>query len=291
MIALALAACAGLGVHLLYSGITAPASRSARPRRTHRVALDAWLAQAGLEVRPSEFAAALALCAVGGTALGAALFGGLLPGLVAGAFAATSPIAFHRRRREQRRAQASEAWPSIVEELRVLTGAAGRSIPQALFESGQRAPAELRDAFEAARREWAVSTDFAASLDVLTSRVADPTADVVCETLLAAYDVGGTNLDTRLGVLAEDRLVDVQHRKDARARQAGVRFARSFVLLVPAGMVGVGFVIGNGRAAYQTPTGQLATAVAIGFVGLCWLWAGRIMRLPVEARVFDRARR
>ncbi|MGH2685607.1 MAG: type II secretion system F family protein, partial [Actinomycetota bacterium] len=170
--------------------------------------------------------------------------------------------------------------------LRILTSSLGRSIPQALFEVGRRGPEELRPAFDAAHREWMISTDFARTLTVLKDRLADPTADATCETLLVAHEVGGTDLDRRLEALIEDRVQDVQGRKDALAKQAGVRFARRFVLIVPVGMALAGMSIGTGRAAYQTALGQLAVVAAIAMVVGCWLWAGALMRLPEEERVF-----
>jgi hypothetical protein len=45
--------------------------------------------------------------------------------------------------------------------------------------------------------------------------------------------------------------------------------------------------VGTGRAAYQTASGQLLVVVAILMVIGCWAWAGRIMTLPEERRVFD----
>jgi tight adherence protein B len=152
---------------------------------------------------------------------------------------------------------------------------------------GRRAPDELRPAFVAAQREWLLSTDFTRTVQVLKARLADPTADAVCETLLVAQEVGGTDLDRRLEALIDDRVQDSQGRKDARAKQAGARFARRFVLIVPAGMALAGMSVGTGRSAYQTPTGQLLVVVAIGLVVVCWVWAGRIMVLPEEERVFD----
>ena len=101
-------------------------------------------------------------------------------------------------------------------------------------------PSALRPAFAAAQREWLLSTDFARTVAVLKAGLADPTADAACETLLVAHEVGGADLDRRLRALADDRTLDVQGRKDARSRQAGVRFARRFVLLVPLGMAMVG---------------------------------------------------
>jgi tight adherence protein B len=86
--------------------------------------------------------------------------------------------------------------------------------------------------------------------------------------------------------LIEDRILDVQGRRDALSRQAGVRFARRFVLLVPLGMALAGLTIGAGRSAYQTAGGQLAVIVGLLAVLLCWLWSGRLMQLPSVPRVF-----
>jgi len=144
----------------------------------------------------------------------------------------------------------------------------------------------MQPAFAAAHREWLLSTDFPRSVAVLKARLVDATADAACETLLVAHEVGGADVQRRLAALVDDRIADLHGRKDARARQAGVKFARRFVLLVPFGMALVGLSIGDGRAAYEKPTGQVAAMVAVAMVVGCWVWSGRIMRLPEEERVF-----
>lgn len=292
MTGLALALAAAYGVHLIFTAVTRGwegvgpgpkvSRRSPAPGRIRQ-----WLAQAGLdEVRPTEFLAVMGVLFVITAALAYAIFGGILPALAVGAFAATFPPASYRARRRARRARAQEAWPRMIEEIRLLTSSLGRSIPQALFDVGRRGPMELRPAFEAAHREWLISTDFARTIVVLKARLADPTADAACETLLVAHELGGSDLDRRLEALIEDRVQDTNGRKDARAKQAGVRFARRFVLIVPLGMALAGMSVGNGRDAYRTPLGQLAVVAGVGMVVLCWLWAGAIMRLPEEQRVF-----
>lgn len=293
MIAAALAIAAALGVYYLYTAsvyrwrglrIGPRAERAARRRSR---SLDDWLAQAGLGgLNPAEFIAILCTLAVFGAMIGWALFGAVVPALALCGFAASFPVASYRLARVNRRAAALEAWPRMIEEIRILCGSLGRPIPQALFEVGNRGPEELRPAFAVAHREWLMTTDFGRTIAVLKSQLADPTADVVCETLLVANEVGGSEIESRLASLAEDRYQDLQGRKDARAHQAGARFARRFVLIVPLGMALAGMSVGNGRAAYQTPFGQVLVCVAIGLVVGCWVWAGRIMKLPVEHRVF-----
>ncbi|MCU1354071.1 MAG: hypothetical protein JWM05_3280 [Acidimicrobiales bacterium] len=294
MTALVLALTAAAGVHLAWTAIAlgwrglGPGPQVQRVRPSGR-ALRAWLVQAGLdEVEPVEFLGVVAALFAAGAALAYATFGGVGPALAVGAFAATFPAASYRARRRARRERAQEAWPRLIEEIRILTGSLGRSVPQALFEAGAHGPDALRGGFAAAEREWLISTDFARTIAVLKARLADPTADAACETLLVAHQVGGSDLDRRLEALVEDRIQDSQGRKDARAKQAGVRFARRFVLIVPVGMALAGMSVGNGRQAYREGTGQVAILLGLSLVVLCWLWAGRIMRVPDEQRVFVR---
>jgi tight adherence protein B len=260
-----------------------PGRRASRPPRRR---VGDWLVQAGLDVSAREFVAVTGVMAVVGAVLGLTLFGGPVPALVVGLCAGASPVASYRRRRSRLRAEAQEAWPRLLEEIRVLTSGLGRSIPQALFEAGRGAPEGLRDGFAAAHREWLLSTDFLRTVAVLKASLADPTADAACETLLVAHEVGGSDLDRRLAALIEDRVIDVQGRKDARSRQAGVVFARRFVLLVPVGMALVGMTVGTGRQAYGTAWGQVMVVLGVLAVAGCWAWAGRLLRLPEEQRVF-----
>ncbi|MGI9623146.1 MAG: type II secretion system F family protein [Acidimicrobiales bacterium] len=292
MITLALSLLAGLGVFYLYTatamgwtGVVPGPSPSLQNKR--RTKSTEWLAQAGLDdVRLSQFALAVVALAGAGFAVGFAMFASFGAALVLAVCSGGLPIASYRSRRRQRQRLAQEAWPQMIEEIRVLTGSVGRSIPQALFEVGARGPEELRPAFSGAQREWLLTTDLAATLNVLKAGLADPTADIVAETLLIAHELGGTDLDQRLVSLAEDRVVDNEGRKDAVARQAGARFARWFTVVVPFGMALVGMSIGPGRAAYTTQYGQILVAFALLMIIGCWIAATRIMRLPQPQRVF-----
>lgn len=285
-----LAGVGAAGVYLLYTALVLGQRRLGRGRGPARRAgwrLRDWMAQAGLaDVDPRQFVGAVVVLTAAGATLGFLVFGGAVPALVAGVLTGTVPLASYRARRHRLREQARDAWPRMIEEVRLQTGGMGRSIPQALFDVGRRAPEPMRVAFAAAEQEWMVSTDLARSLATLKARLADSTADTVCETLLVAHEVGAGHLDRHLGALVEDRILELDGRRDAVAEQAGARFARRFVLLVPLGMALAGLAIGDGRSAYQTPGGQLAVAVGLAAILACWVWAGRLMRLPEQERVF-----
>lgn len=293
MLGLMLAVTGAVGVYLV---VTAIAFRETAARRVRSSVFDharlhhrfvRWMSQAGIgDVRPAEFVGVSALLALAGGVVGLAMFGGALPAVGVAVACAGAPLAGYRVRRATRMAAAHDAWPHMIEEIRVLTGAAGRSIPQALLEVGLRGPAELREAFAAAQREWAITTDFERTVQVVKQQLGDPTADATCETLLVAHEVGGADLDRRLAELAEDRRAETLGRKDARAKQAGVRFARRFVVFVPVGMALAGMSLGNGRAAYQEPVAQVLVAIGLALVAVCWVWSGSMLRLPEQDRVF-----
>ena len=286
---LALAACGATGVALLVDPlIGSPISRSLRvePAALGAAARQR-LNQAGLaDVSITQLVAMSATAAVGAAVLTLVTLGAVVPAFAMGVLGALMPVGLIRRRRRRQLEEAREAWPAMIEEIRLLCASVGRSIPQALFEVGRRAPEELRPAFDAAHREWLLSRDLTTTTELLRDLLGDPTADATCETLLIAHQLGGSDLDRRLAALTEDRRQDLLDRKDARSRQAGVRFARRFVLLVPLGMALVGMSIGDGREAYQSALGQLLALGALGVLSACWVWSGRILRLPNEARVF-----
>lgn len=289
----AFALLAAAGVHLLSTALLGRAPVTAA-RPTVRVRWNdratRWLAQAGLAgTGVTEVALVAVTVASAAGAVAWAVFGALAPAAVVGSLVALAPLGAARTRRLHLRAEIRAAWPGVIEDVRVRTGSLGRSVPVALLEAGRRSPvAALRPAFEAAQREWSLSTDFERTVAVLQAQLADATADTVCETLLVAHQLGGVDLEHRLVALAEDRSDDLESRRDAEARQAGARFARWLVLAVPAGMALVGLSIGDGRAAYATRSGQFAVVAGLLLTGVCWVWATAIMRLPDDERVLVR---
>jgi tight adherence protein B len=281
---LAVTAAVGVGLCLLeVTGKRSAVRTARRVRPSARLAIA--LVRAGLEgVSPAQFVGAVLGVAAAGTAAATAVLGPGAPATLVGILTGAVPIAGWRNRHRSARRVAREHWPQLIEELRVLTASAGRPLPQALLEAGLNGPDELRPAFLAARREWALTTDFERTVGVLGDRLADPTADATLATLLVAHEVGG-DVDPHLRALAEDRRADLRDRREAASRQAGARLARCFVILVPAGMGLAGLNVGEGAAAYRSAWGQAAVVGAIGLVAACWWWAGRIMRLPEDERV------
>jgi tight adherence protein B len=267
---LAWGALAAVGVHLLWFRPT-PCDAGARAR------IRARLPRLGLPVGAAAVGAVLGMVAVGGPAA-----------LVAGGVAAGCAVVGRRSVDSARRDQARRLWPNLLEELRVLTTSGGRSLPRALLEAGRHVPDPAGEAFRATQQAWRMSADFDRSLGVLADHLAEASTDAVCETLLVAHELGGADIGRRLARLADDRRRDLATRDLAVAKLAGARFARRFVVVVPLGMAMAGQAVGTGRAAFASPQGQAVAVAAVAMVAACWLWAGHLLRLPDEPRVFGR---
>ncbi len=298
MIGLACAICGGVGAWLLTTAHAAaqlvsrrqsatrqPATRQASTR--HPAALLASLrACRGSPQRLLLGTLSAAAAGVTGWTTAQTLFGGFAAPALVAVVGAAMPRRAAAARRQWQAARSRQAWPGLLAEIRIGVAHRNQSIPAALFAAGAQAPAEWREAFEQAARAWALSTDFEASLRLLKNSLADSTADAICETLLAAHEIGGVRLEARLRGLAEAAHAEAAARSDARSKQAGARFARSFVALVPGFMAVIGLSIGRGQQAYQTSEGQLLVVFSVLAVIGCWLWAGRIMAIPQRTRVF-----
>lgn len=264
MTRLLLSIVAGTGVSLVIIDRLRPAplDRNALRRRAGRVAT----------------VGAVAAVAAAGALL---LIGSPLVAVVAAFAAVLIPPALARREARLRAERLIDAWPRMLDEARVLCGAGGLSLAQALFTAGRSASGDLRKAWASAETTWRLSADLERSIAVITQQLPDPTTALICSTIEVINDTGGATQHEQLARLVADRRRDAATRRTAESELAGARFARRFVLIVPVGMALAGQSVGTGRGAFASPSGQLAAAIAVAVTWACWIWSGRLLTVPM----------
>lgn len=272
----------GLGVFLVYDGLTR--RRGATPRRRRR-RLAEFLASCGAaHVRPVQFLGAGVALAVTAGAATIAVIGSLAVASIAAVAAGVAPATYYRRRRRTLRADRRRAWPEAVD---LLAGAvrAGDTLPVAIGVVAERGPTPLRPVFGAVVRDHRVSGDLVGALDRMGATVADPVADRVVRTLVLAHRVGGRELGRLLRTLAEFLREDLANRREIASRQSWTVVAARvsaaapwLVLLLVAGRP-------QGARAFDSAGGVvvLAAGAAVTVVGYRLML--RIGRLPEEPRV------
>lgn len=232
-------------------------------------------------------AAVPALSAGLGLVIAAALWAtssAVVPSLTIGVVSTVLPVVFLRSAARRRATALREVWPEAVDHINSAIRA-GLSLPEALVQLSRKGPEELRPAFHEFSLDYQASGDFAACLDRLKVRLADPVGDRIVEALRITRDVGGTDLGGLLRTLASFLREDARTRAELEARQSWTVNAARLALAAPWLVLALMSTRPQAAQAYDSSLGM--AMIVIGAV--VSLIAYRVMlliaRLPQDERV------
>ncbi len=205
--------------------------------------------------------------------------------LVAGVAAAGAPFVWLSSRTKRLRRSRRALWPDIC-DLLIASVRAGMGLPDAVASLAGSAPAALRPSFDAFARDVAASGHFDSAAARLKTRLADPVADRIVETLRMARQVGGTELVPVLRSLASSVRAEAALRAEVDSRQSWIRGAAVLGVIAPWAIVALLALRPEGVSAYSSPTGfALILGGAIVSV-VAYRIMIRIGRLPEPRRWF-----
>ena len=275
--------CLGLGVFLVYDGLTRrrlPSTRvsvSARGR--------SWLSAAGLDgVSPAQFGAASVIAGGLGGAVTLVVIGSIGVAFVACLAGSIGPTAYYRSRLRGLRAARRRGWPDAIE---LLAGAvrAGDTLPAAIGVVADRGPESLRPVFRDVVSDHRVSGDLVAALERMGARVADPTADRIVRTMVLAHRVGGRELGRVLRTLSAFLRDDVAARREIESRQSWTVVAARVSASAPWLVLVLVASRPQGARAFDSPTGVAVLLGGAVVTAMGYRMMMRLGRLPEEPRV------
>lgn len=266
-----------------------PVVLNGRPTRTRpESAADRqlrWLRQAGLSVTPAQFLFACGALGLMTLACISAMTHAWTVGLVPAVLATLAPRTYFGRRRKQRLAAVTTAWP---DGLRDLAASVNASLPlhRALVELAHSGPAPLRDAFahyESSARTLGVIP----SLERVKEEIANPTTDRVIEVLILAHERGPENLGPLLDELAGSIGRDLRTAEEIETGRQEPRINMAVAATVPWVLLLLTCLSQTPHRAYYA-SGRGATAVifsaVLTFGGMLAVRA--LGRDPIEHRLF-----
>jgi tight adherence protein B len=244
------------------------------------------LVQAGLaRVSPATVLTVAVLLAVVSFALVFAIFSVAALAVAAAAVGFFLPFLLIGWRARAHRKATRVVWPDVVDQL-VSAVRSGLALPDSVMTLATTGPAVTRDQFAAFAAEYRATGNFASCLDGLKSRLADPVADRILETLRMSREVGGSELTTVLRNLSAYLRQESAIRSEVEARQSWVMNAAKLGVASPWVVLLLLATRPEAAAAYNSPGG--ATLIVVGLV--VSFFAYRLMiglgRLPEERRWF-----
>ncbi len=278
----------GAGLVLVASPWIWPAAaRTVRARREGPLRrLDTRLRQAGFDrIAPSAVIAVVAAAALVAGLLVLAFVPVTALAVAAALAAGSLPVAAITARARARRRAMRSVWPDALDHL-VAGLRAGRPLPDAVCALGEAGPEPLRPAFRALAADYGATGSIGLALDELKSRLADPVADRVVETLRVAREVGGTELPAVLRALAAHLRADQALRAEVEARQSWVVSAARLGVAAPWLVLVLLAARPEAVRAYNSPGGLAVLAVGLVLTVVAYRLMLAVGRLPEERRWF-----
>lgn len=204
--------------------------------------------------------------------------------LLAAVGAGYAPVALVRSRARRRRGQLRDVWPDVVDHIASAVRA-GMALPESLAQLAVRGPEELRPAFAEFAQDYRSSGRFHESLDALKTRLADPVADRLVESLRIAREVGGTDLGRLLRTLSTFLRDDARTRAELEARQSWTVNAARLAVAAPWIVLAMLATRGDSLTAYREPVGIMVLLVGGAVTMLAYRVMKAIGHLPEEVRV------
>ncbi len=213
-----------------------------------------------------------------------AVTGLAIAGLIAAVGTARVPHMWRARKLRQRKEERRAAWPDVIDSL-VSAVRAGMSLPESVCAIADRGPLCIRDEFSRFAADYRATGRFEVCVLRLRDDLEDPVADRIIEALLAAREVGGSDLGNMLRSLAEFVRQDIRLRGEVEARRSwtvnGARLAVAAPWLV---LLMLSTRPGTVAAYASVGGGVVLVTCALVSVGAYQLMA-YIGRLPTERRI------
>jgi len=245
---------------------------------------DALVGAGFARVTPGGLVIAAAVFALASWVVAAGLTRSPMIALCLAVMASRGPFAWVHSRARKRSARLRDAWPEAIDSL--ASGIrAGLSLPESLAKLGDRGPEHLRPAFTAFARDFRATGRFDDCLDTLKSRLADPVADRIVESLRVTRDVGGSDLGRVLRALGSFLRQEAQTRGELEARQSWTVNAARLSVVAPWVVLILLSTRAEAAAAYNSPAGVTVLALGALSTVLAYRLMVRMGRLPVESRV------
>ncbi|PUB20853.1 type II secretion system protein F (GspF) [Promicromonospora sp. AC04] len=165
----------------------------------------------------------------------------------------------------------------------------GKGLEDALKATASSAPAPIAPQVRLLAARLESRGDPRGALLAFADDLADPTGDMVAQSLATAMELRGPVVKV-LDDLADDVADQVRARREVEANRATYRVTATWLTVITVGVVIVMLLNGTYIEPYRTPLGQLVFLVLASLFALTLFWFNRMSNGPGPGRLFTPAR-
>lgn len=176
-------------------------------------------------------------------------------------------------------------WPDVVDSL-VSALRSGASLPTAISSLTSLSPRPVKQTAVEFERQYRVSGNFDACLDVMKATWGDPAADRILETLRLARHVGGSDVTTILRTLGGYLRQESAIRQEVEARQGWIRTAARIGVAAPWIVLALLSTRPEAAAAYNSASGITIIFIGLGLTVVAYRIMLAVGILPEPRRWF-----
>lgn len=227
-------------------------------------------------------AAAILLLVLAGSAGVLWLVGlGPISSTALGAVACSSLLFRWKQIQRHRIEELSTTWPGFLDRTRAKMLTSSRSLPYVIFEENSTDSVFLNELLLCGKREFETSGELERAIQAMWRQGEDEeVTNYVCSALLDAAGSTSSQMERQLTVISETVRSRNETRQEARSRLAGVRTARTFIVIIPIGMALAGIAFAGSIQPFTTAPSIEQMIVAAAVLALCWHWSTRLMTFP-----------
>lgn len=171
-------------------------------------------------------------------------------------------------------------WPILLDQTRSTMLASRRALQYVIFDQGYLGSKFLAELILVGKKEFERSGDFTSALLNIKNKAGDPCTTEVCTALIAAIGASTAQIESQLTNIVTSITTRNELANEANSRLAGVRMARLFIILIPAGMALVGVSFAGSVKTFETPMALLQELTALFILSICWFASNLLMKFP-----------
>ena len=197
-------------------------------------------------------------------------------------FAATLCAGLRWKQIRRRRAlELAESWPAYLEQTRAKMLTSSRSLPYVIFEQTSVASPFLSELIQRGRREFENSGNLEKALKtVWLAGDNEEVTNYICNALCATLGSTSSQIQNQLSAISGTVRSRNELKQETNSRLSGVRTARIFILVIPAGMALAGLSFAGSVKPFLTAASISQILAALLLLATCWYWSTKLMHFP-----------